>query len=423
MSESDSKVRAMSIDEFVEAVENHSPDVIKKAKLANVDVRSTLERAKPGIDKYGKKTGISIGVSKIKEEILEATSDVVKGIILGERDRWGSNTPIRIPVLSSSGKHLEVINWGNEVKYGDKRIHMPFPAKVELKVMDDGDYNGQKNLRVVSIESYETLTTSDAIGKLNKIAVTPADLTRENENSVVVVRGSVGFVGPSARWNSDKTKAGDWPVYLENALDSPKKHIVMQITLQEEGGNRVRATFDRQRNAVPTVAVEDLEMICQDAIAETTSPHDQARIVGNAIRGREVIVVGYLTKFKNSDDTTYIDVGASAIFDAESSVQTKLTSSSRASDAKDEDDDVEEISSKPSKQDYKKEQKAQPTKSASKKSKLSEVREIISNYSDLTGVDPSEMNAEELRKVAKLSEYSLSLIQDALEDLQGAVAA
>jgi len=57
MSESDSKVRSMSIDEFVEAVENYSPDVIKKAKLADVDVRAVLEKAKPGIDKYGRKAG------------------------------------------------------------------------------------------------------------------------------------------------------------------------------------------------------------------------------------------------------------------------------------------------------------------------------------------------------------------------------
>jgi len=403
----------MSIDEFVEAVENYSPDVIKKAKLADVDVRAVLEKAKPGIDKYGRKAGISIGVSKVKEAILEATSDIVKGIIVGERDRWGSNTPIRIPVLSSSGKHIEVINWGNEVKYGDKRIHMPFPAKVELKVMDDGDYNGQKNLRVVSIESYEPLSIGDTINKLNRIAITPSEIGFGNENSVVVVRGKIGYIGPAARWTAERTKAGDWPVYLDNALDNPKKHIVMQITLREEGENRVRATFDRQRNAVPTVAVEDLEMRCQDAVAESTSPRDQAKAVGEAMRDREVIIVGYLTKIRRSEDFTYIDIGASAIFDAESTVQTKLVSPSKGSDS--EDEGVEE-DVKPAKQETKKETKA-PAKSPTKKSKIAEVKEIIAQYADLTGVEPASMNAEELRKVARLNDYSLSFIQDALEEL------
>ena len=90
----------------------------------------------------------------------------------------------------------------------------------------------------------------------------------------------------------------------------------MQISLETENNNTFRAIFGRQRLAVPSIAVEDFTEICMDAAKKYNDPMEQARYVGDIFRGREVVIVGFMTKFNAQPEINYIDVGAYAMFES-----------------------------------------------------------------------------------------------------------
>ena len=157
----------------------------------------------------------------------------------------------------------------------------------------------------------------DTILRLGKVAKPVGELDGGDELHVVVVKGRISFVRAATRWK-DKEKDGEWQIYIPNQHDPAVMHPVMQISLETDNGNSVRVTFDRQRNAVPTVMVEDFVALCQDAVAASTEPGEQAKFFGEIMRGREVIVVGFMTKYTPQTEINYIDIGGYAIFDAKS---------------------------------------------------------------------------------------------------------
>jgi hypothetical protein len=317
------KVRDLDEDEFVAQVLAKDEDLAKQVQENEIDAEAIIKKAKPAIDKYGIATGIAFAVARLKEAVLEATSETIKGLLVGQRDRFGTNSPVRIPVLSSTGNHIDVINWGTSVKYGDSKIEIPFPSVATLKVINEGEYKGVPNIRLVAMDSYEELSVSDVVTKLNKIAKSVGEIDGGDELRVVVVKGKIKFINPATKWK-DKEKDGSWQIYMPNQKDAPVSHPVMQISLENEGGNQVRAVFDRQRNAVPTIAVEDFVELCIDAVAYNSDPVEQAKFLGELVRGRDVIIVGFMTKYTPQANINYIDIGAYAMYDGSPSTQASL---------------------------------------------------------------------------------------------------
>ena len=105
------KIKDMSLPAFAEKVKSSNEDLMKKLVENNVDADSIIAKTKPAVDKYGESTAIGYTVSRLKDALIEATSDSVKGMIVGAKDRYGTNAPVRIPLLSSSGDHTELVNW------------------------------------------------------------------------------------------------------------------------------------------------------------------------------------------------------------------------------------------------------------------------------------------------------------------------
>lgn len=354
------KVRDLDLDEFVTMVLDHDDELAKKVSASELDATEIIGRAKPSIDKYGVSTGVAYAIARLKEAVLEADSESLKGLLVGQRDMFGTNAPIRMPVLSSKGDHTEVVIWGNTVKHGDSKVDIPFPCIANLKVLQDGEYKGVPNIRVISMDSYENISVPDAILRLGKIAKSTGEIDGGDELGVVVVRGKISYIAPATRWKG-KEKDGSWSLWMPNQRDNPVSHPVMQISLETENNNMVRAIFGRQRVAVPTVVVEDFAEICADAVKKYSDPMEQAKFMGEIFRGREVIIVGFMTKYNPQPEINYIDIGAYAIFDAKVSGKQDTLESPKtetkkpkpkpapAEESSDEEDDAGEPVSKPEK--------------------------------------------------------------------------
>ena len=392
------KIKNLDEDEFVRKVLAYNEDVTKQAEAAGIDIKAFVVGTKHSVDKYGISTGVAYANARLKEAVTEANSETIKGLIVGQRDRYGTNAPMRIPVLTSSGDNSEVILWGHTVKNGDSKIEIPIPSVATMRVITEGDYKGIPNVRLVSIEKYDNLSIPDTVARLTKIAKSPGELGPEDELSVVVVKGKIGFITPCTKWKG-KEKDGSWPVYLPNQRDNPAHHPVMQVIFESQSGNIARVAFDRNRNAAPTVAVEDLEEICQDSLAQSTEPVEQARFVSNIFHGREVIIVGFMTKYSSHADVNYIDIGAYAIFDATIGKQATLaTAKSSAKKPAPSGDDEEEAEEAP--------KKAAPKKDAPKagSNAVDDVKEKIRQYCDALGMEPATLPITDTTKYAKLKE-------------------
>jgi hypothetical protein len=390
------KIKNLDEDEFVEKVLAYNEDVAKQAEAAGIDIRAFVIGTKSSVDKYGVSTGVAYANARLKEAVIEANSETIKGLIVGQRDRYGTNAPMRIPVLTSTGDNSEVILWGHTVKSGDSKIELPIPSVATMRVITEGDYKGVPNVRLVSIEKYDNLSIPDTVARLTKIAKSPGELGGEDELSVVVVKGRIAFITPCTKWKG-KEKDGNWPVYLPNQRDNPAHHPVMQVIFETQSGNIARAAFDRNRNAVPTVAVEDLEEICQDALGQSTEPVEQARFVSNIFHGREVIIVGFMTKYSSQADVNYIDIGAYAIFDAAIGKQATLAPAKSAAKkpAPVEDDDEDEAEETP---------KAKPAAKKPAAKAGDDVKEKIRQYCDAIGIEPGKLPITDANKYAKLKE-------------------
>jgi hypothetical protein len=386
------KVRELELPEFMEEIRKKDEDTLVEAQTAEVDVEAIVAKHKPHIDKYGLVTGVAFAIARIKEAILEANSEGVRGMLVGSRDMFGRNSPLRIPLLSSKGDHMELISWDTRVKMGDAKVELQFPSVATLKVLTEGEFKGVPSIRLVAMENCEQLSMADAVMRLNKIAKSVGAIDGGDELKVVVVKGKINFIAPSTRWEN-KEKAGNWQLYMPNMRDTPVSHPVLQVTLEAEDGNQVRAVFDRQRNAVPTIMVEDFVDLCADAITQSKDPVEQAKFLGSIVKGREVIIVGFMTKFNPQVNINYIEMGAYAMYDAGASVQSTLGGEKTAG----------KPAGKPAKKPAKEDAAKKPAgKSKSADSPVDKLKGKIKAYCEMYDVDAEAVTVEQIMDTFKL---------------------
>jgi hypothetical protein len=270
-----------------------------------------------------------------------------------------------------------------------------------MKVLNEPEYKGAEQIRVISIDSYENVSIPDTILRLNKIAKRAGDVDGGDELGVVVVRGKIAYISPATRWKG-KEKDGSWNLWMPNQRDSPISHPVMQISLENENNNSVRAIFGRQRIAVPTIAVEDFSDLCADASKRMSDPVEQARFFGEIYRGREVIIVGFMTKYNPQPEINYIEIGAYAIFDANVGGQdtvdapaekpAKKTQKPLPADEDEAEAEVEEPKSGTKKQ-------AAKPKPAAKKDgaqSVEKLKEKIRQYCEVLGIEIADLTPEKV---------------------------
>lgn len=393
------KVKDVNLDEFVEKVLDQDNELAKQVSASGLDATKIIGKSKPGIDRYGLATGVAYAIARLKEAVLEANSEIHKGFLVGQKDVYGTSAPVRMPLLSSKGDHMEVINWGSTVKHGDTKIEIPFPCVATLKLLHEGEYKGVPNVRVVALDSYENVSIPDTILRLNKIAKRVGDIDGGDELSVVVVRGKIAYVAPATRWKN-KEKDGAWNLWMPNQRDNPISHPVMQITLETENNTQVRVIFGRQRIAAPTIAVEDFTDLCADAAKRMSDPVEQARFFGEIFRGRNVIVVGFVTKYNPQPEINYVEVGAYAIFDAAVGSQDTINEPAEKPAKRPEKPlPADEDEAEPEAEEPKAETKKPKTKPAPKKDgsqSVEKLKEKIRQYCDVLGIEVADLTPEKV---------------------------
>ena len=419
------KVKELSNEEFVKLVLEKDEGLANEVSVSELDAAKIIGKAKPSIDRYSVNTGIGYAIARLKEALLEASSESIKGILVGERDIFGTNAPIRLPVISKDGKHTEIVNWGTNVKYGDAKIELPFPCTAVLNVLEKGEYRGVPNIQLVSMASYENVSPMDTVARLGKVSKSVGELDNGDELSVVVIRGKISYISAATRWKG-KEKDGSWGVWLPNQRDNPVNHMVAQISLETENNNVVRVQFGRQRVAVPTVIVEDLNEICEDASKKFSDPMEQAKFVGEVFRGRDVFIVGFMTKYNPQPEVNYIEVGGYAIFDAEVSgkqatldapakTETKKHPKTKSEPASDEDeDDAGEPVSETKKSSPAK--KTPPAKDGA--SSIESLKEKIRQYCNVLGITPGDLSPDNEIFTTLAPGKTKSFVREAIDELK-----
>ena len=434
-------IRDVTLEEYVKAVFESDSDLDKKLRQAEVDTSEVLTAEfKEGIDKYTPAAGLSLGRSKLREALQEKQSTEVKGLVVGMRDRYGMNSPIRYPILKSDGNHIEVSHFGITVKKGNNKMEITFPSIVAAKVLE-GDWKGKKVYNLIALDSIEPVAIDKALSMISRVAKTVDKIHPDDEGSVVVMTGRVSFVEPAPIFK-DNERIGEYPILMENSRDVPQKHPVLQVSLHSEGGaNRVRVTFDRQKSAMPTISVDDMMELASEAVARAPdNPVEQAKFVGQGLIGREVLVVGHCGKYRTINNNNYIEVGGYAIYDKPGAndqswfgVGGKFTKEPEDEEPSGNAEEVEELKEEPKKKEPEKKEepekkKEKPKTRESKTSALDALGNIkvkdadslkiwLKNYCLLLKVDIEDVPSAVVKSLIK-TDLPESVIQEVINELK-----
>jgi len=429
-------IRDVGLDEFVRAVLESDSDLDKKIRQAEIEPGEILtDEYKSEIGKFTAAAGLSLGRSKLRDALTEKQSTLVKGLVVGMRDRYGLNSPLRYPILKSDGNHIEVSHFGIAVKKGNTKVELSFPSIVAAKILES-EWKGKPVYNLIALDSMEPVQMEKALSMISRVARTVDKIHPDDEGSVVVLKGRIAFVEPTPIFK-DNERVGEHVILMENSRDVPQKHPVLQMSLNSEGGNnRVRITFDRQKSATPTIAVDDLMELAAEAVARAPdNPMEQAKFVGMGLIGREVLVVGYCGKFRTINNTNYIEVGGYAIYDAPGStdqnwfgVDEKALKEEEPEEEKEKEPEEEKpVEKLPKKEDKKPEKK--PEKKGKKeggdvlealsgiKVKDADTLKIwLKNYCLLLKAEPDKIPASLVKSLAK-TDLPESVIQEVIDEL------
>ena len=287
-----------------------------KYKLDPATILTTDQHKKLGFLTYN--TAVTKGAADLRRAIAEREKKTngtdIKGVLAGIRDVYGSKAPVRFTILRKDGGHVDVSQFGTSLKKDGKKVDVAVPANVTVSALYDEEYDSYS---VIALENYAPVKFDDFVSGLSAVAKSPAEITQSDHKKIVVVKGRIEFVNPVPKWKDGK-QDGEETVWQANQRKTPVEHPVIRIRLQGEdvsiGGLLVpvyvSVTLQRMKNAVPTVSVPDIEGACQYALTVDEDPNEQAKQVGDILRGREIVAVGRVSSFDPKHDKICINVDA-----------------------------------------------------------------------------------------------------------------
>lgn len=370
-------------------------DLQQQASDAGIDVEQVVANQIEENGEYGVKTIVRFTESALNRQIEAASAEVVSGILCGSRDRYGKNWPRRYALVRSNGDHIEASSWKGSLPTSDGgEREIPSAAAVEMRLEYDDEYDSYEAKQLDSVEQLSKVEMAD---RLSKVARHPSAIGRDDEYEMVVVKGEVAYVNPQTIFEDGEPK-GDGPIMLEDENGQPKPHF--ELVLSEEADTRLRAHVERQRYSDPLMGIEDFGKLCRDANEKFDTPDDQTQFVGDAMRGREVAVIGNVNSVdqsrSNGNVTKYIDVGVAGIVELDADEGMTAQESPAAdpdpepeqdqeSDGSD-DDSLEDFEDYPADED--------DSGDDSTAANIDDVAADVQQYADLVGMDKSELSAE-----------------------------
>lgn len=388
-------------------------DLRNKAEDAGVDVGTVVQNTIANNGDYGVNTVVRFAESALNRQIEAASAEVVSGILAGSRDRYGKNWPRRYALVRSNGDHIEASSWKGSISTSDGgETEIPSAAAVDIRLDYDSEYDSYE---AKQLDNVTKLSKADLAGKIGQIAKHPSEIGRDDEYEMVVVKGTVGYINPQTVFEDGEPK-GDGPIMLEDERGRPKPHF--ELVLSEEADTRLRAHVERQRYSEPMMAVEDFGKLCKDAYQKFDSPDDQTQFVGDAMRGREVAIIGNVNSVdqnrSNGNVTKYIDVGVAGIVELnvdendDAPVQTETVDEtpdetpddpSDADDGGDEDEEVSNYDGEGNLRDFEDVDPASESESESEDdadsgADIDSIAADVEQYANLVGMDKSEITVE-----------------------------
>lgn len=297
-------------DDRVEQVKQSiDSELLTNADAEGVAVDTIIENQIAENSKYGVSTISRFAETAIRREYEAANAETIEGIVLGSRDRHGRNWPRRHSVVRSNGEHLEVSTWSGSLPAGDgTEMEIPSGHVVSMDVDYDEEYDSYEGARINEVRELSVLELAD---NLQKVAMSPDDITAGDEYETRVVRGEIQFVNPQTVFE-DGEPAGDGEIMAEDDRGQLRPHF--ELVLSGEGETRFRAHVERQSHGKPYFAVPDLEALCVDAYQKYEEAERQAQFVSDGLRGVEVVLVGNVSGYNRDRDgdgnpVTYVDMG------------------------------------------------------------------------------------------------------------------
>jgi len=312
-----------SVNAVLEILEASNSDLYNQAKNMGIDVRAIASEVVERNSNKSVSVCVSFVKSRLNKLISEAEAEEVRGIIVGGRDIYGKNFPVRYPLIKSDKNHIELSSYDTRVPYGNDKVDIPLMSISTFGVQKSTKYNSYK---IVNLRSFEKKTPEEISKLLDKVAIIPSEITAEHKYRVVVVKGIIDRAQPVGRWEN-REEVGKNPVMMENALGESVKHPVIQLqllrsTTKEGVGDTItRLVFDRMRFSSPTIAMDDMYELCEEASTNFSTPSEQANFVGDGLKDRAVIAVGVVTNFnavttEKYGTTYFVDIGCCFICDA-----------------------------------------------------------------------------------------------------------
>jgi hypothetical protein len=376
---------------------NIDDDLQQSAEDAGIDVSSVVEQQIEENGEYGLKTIVRFAESALNRQMEAASAESVSGILCGSRDRYGKNWPRRYALVRSNGDHIEASSWKGSLPTADGGEQgIPSAAAVEMRLEYDDEYDSYE---AKQLDSVNQLSKAQMADRLSQIARHPSAIGRDDEYETVVVKGEIAYINPQTVFE-DGEPEGDGPIMLEDERGRPKPHF--ELVLSEEADTRLRAHVERQRYSDPLMGIEDFGKLCRDANEKFGTPDDQTQFVGDAMRGREVAVIGNVNKVdqnrSNGSVTKYIDIGVAGIVELG---VTDETADDAADDPEPEPEPEQEADdgdggSLEDFEDYPTDDEDDSDDSPA--ANIDDVAADVQQYADLVGMDKSELSVEVIKE-------------------------
>jgi len=368
-------------------------DLQQRAEGAGIDVEKVVEDQLSENGDYGKKTVVRFTESALNRQIEAQSAELVSGILAGSRDRYGKNWPRRHALVKSDGDHIEASSWEGSLPTTDgDELEIPSAAAVQMRVEYDDEYDSYTAKQLAEVNQ---LSKGELATRMEQVARHPSSLGRDDEYEMVVVKGEIAYINPQTVFE-DGDPQGDGPIMLEDERGRPKPHF--ELVLAEEADTRLRAHVERQRYSEPLMAIEDFGALCRDAYGKFDTPDDQTRFVGDAMRGREVAVVGNVNKVdksrSNGETTKYIDIGVAGIIELNPDTDSDGSQEQPESEPEPEPEPDADESDDDSLDDFEDIEHGTDDTDDSPAANIDDVAADVQQYADLVGMDQSEITVE-----------------------------
>ena len=277
--------------------------------LDPVDVTSKYIDAAFKMHKDNEKSRVNFIISRFNNEIKIAAAVDNRGIVLGTvdenyEDGASKRRPETFAVLTNDGSIKKVVTFKHDMvtKPGLYTFDLAYDAEKE-------SYTAR------SVLEFRELTKNPIEFFGNPaVAISPSSSAWDDgtivtsKYPVVIVRGIISYVRPVPRFakNEDGKSSivGDFPIYQANLREPvPDMQPTFRLSFNSEGtSNFVTVTFRQCMYSNPYFGVSGIADAFAYAIASETDPEKQIELIEHMFVGKEMAVVGYVSRINQSID-------------------------------------------------------------------------------------------------------------------------